>query len=149
MASIRRECGVCGKEIWRTPARVRPVNFCSLACRNTYWHKDKPVREEVKRRIAQTLTGRKNPRMTEMARSQVGEKHPRWKGAAATEHSGRKLAQYRYRLEPCEVCGREPGGKPRIERHHKDSNTRNNDRSNIAFLCVPCHKAAHRAMKGV
>lgn len=48
MASIRRECGVCGKEIWRTPARVRPVNFCSFACRNIYSHQGKPVREDVK-----------------------------------------------------------------------------------------------------
>lgn len=42
----------------------------------------------------------------------------------------------------CEIaeCGR------KAERHHKDGNTRNNDRSNIAFLCNKHHKEADGRM---
>ncbi len=35
----------------------------------------------------------------------------------------------------CERCVE----KPATDRHHKDGNTLNNDRSNVAFLCRKCH----------
>ncbi len=35
---------------------------------------------------------------------------------------------------PCEFCGAEPA-----ERHHRDSDARNNARSNIALACRRCH----------
>jgi predicted amidophosphoribosyltransferase len=37
-------------------------------------------------------------------------------------------------LGVCERCG-----KPATERHHKDGDTGNNVRSNLAFLCRRCH----------
>jgi hypothetical protein len=37
----------------------------------------------------------------------------------------------------CERCG----VVPPLDRHHKDGNPRNNDRSNIACLCRRCHQA--------
>ena len=33
--------------------------------------------------------------------------------------------------------------KDAVDRHHKDGDTANNDRSNIAFLCRSCHVRAH------
>jgi hypothetical protein len=36
----------------------------------------------------------------------------------------------------CERCG----VVPPLDRHHKDGNPRNNDRSNIACLCRRCHQ---------
>ena len=48
--------------------------------------------------------------------------------------TGNHRAQIMYPLEPCEVCGSE-----KSERHHKDDDTLNNDRSNIQFLCRKHH----------
>ena len=62
------------------------------------------------------------------------EEHPSWKGDEARTNTKRSRARIRYALGPCEKCG-EPG----TDRHHKDSNTGNNDRSNIAILCRRCH----------
>lgn len=43
----------------------------------------------------------------------------------------------------CEACK----SAPAAERHHKDKQLANNHYSNIAFLCRPCHLAAHAAMR--
>lgn len=40
------------------------------------------------------------------------------------------------------------GGQGRVQRHHRDGNRMNNDRSNIEFLCVKAHKDAHQALDG-
>ena len=57
-----------------------------------------------------------------------------WMGDKATAHTGRRRAQEWFPLEPCEVCGSD-----KSERHHKDDDTLNNDRSNIQFLCRKHH----------
>jgi hypothetical protein len=49
---------------------------------------------------------------------------------------GNFIAQRLYTADRCERCGDEHG---RLERHHVDGNTDNNDRSNIRILCVKCH----------
>lgn len=47
-----------------------------------------------------------------------------------------------YPSQPCEVCGT----MTKVQRHHVDMNTLNNDRSNIQFLCPLHHVAAEVAM---
>lgn len=55
-------------------------------------------------------------------------------------NAGRLRAERQYReLGICESCGRHPAH----DRHHKDGNTLNNERSNVALLCRKCHAAAH------
>lgn len=62
---------------------------------------------------------------------------------------GREIAQRLYpETEPCEVCGKAGRGRGVIDRHHRDSDRLNNDRSNIAFLCRKHHLAAHRVSDG-
>jgi len=55
-----------------------------------------------------------------------------------SEKAGRKraLKLFPY-IGPCEVCAH-----PMAERHHKDGNTANNARGNIAALCRRCHMEA-------
>jgi hypothetical protein len=66
------------------------------------------------------------------------EAHYAWKGRQVKPASGRQRARYRYKkLGKCEVCQKSPA----IERHHKDADTTNNDRSNIQFVCRRCHMA--------
>lgn len=59
--------------------------------------------------------------------------HRNWKGDNVTRAHARTRA-YKYPLTDCEECG-----KPATDRHHKDDNTKNNARSNIAILCRRCH----------
>jgi hypothetical protein len=78
----------------------------------------------------------------------VREAHARWVGATPTKRTGRARANQWFAPRPCAVCGEAPViGKRNVHRHHKDGNPRNNDESNIAFLCRTHHVAAHRAMK--
>ena len=58
-----------------------------------------------------------------------GEKHPSWKGDKARPETKRARAQRKYSLDKCERCG-----KKATERHHIDSDTGNNERSNILIL---------------
>lgn len=65
-----------------------------------------------------------------------------------SKSAGRSLANRLHPGEPCEVCAMPYGGRGRVQRHHIDGDTMNNDRSNIAFLCVAHHMSAHRARDG-
>lgn len=66
----------------------------------------------------------------------IGNKNPNWKGDSIAEHSGRFRAQRAFKeLGMCSRCSK----KKATDRHHKDGDTRNNNPSNIAFLCRRCH----------
>jgi hypothetical protein len=61
---------------------------------------------------------------------------PNWKGDAASQKAGRTRALRTHPVPAeCERCG----GAKRLDRHHKDGNTLNNERDNIAFVCRRCH----------
>lgn len=60
---------------------------------------------------------------------------PGWKGDGASDASKRLRAQRTFSLpERCERCS-----DGAVERHHKDGDPGNNERSNIEFLCRRCH----------
>lgn len=65
---------------------------------------------------------------------QRGQGNPNWKGDNVRKEQGRSRARKLYDLGICEQCG-----VPASDRHHKDGNTLNNTRSNIAMLCRRCH----------
>jgi hypothetical protein len=69
-------------------------------------------------------------------RCRFGEEHHCWVGDKVSVKSGRSRAIRHFAKRPCEVCGEE---KKRIDRHHKDGNTANNNPENIKFLCRRCH----------
>lgn len=66
--------------------------------------------------------------------TKIGPKHPGWKGDNCKQHTGRARAIKKFSIDLCEKCL-----KKAIDRHHKDENTKNNDRSNLLFLCRRCH----------
>lgn len=77
--------------------------------------------------------------------TRIGEKHPLWKGDAASLAAGRMRAGRMYRnVGPCTRCGAEKG-----ERHHIDSNPLNNEPDNIAILCRRCHQAVDGRREGL
>lgn len=63
-----------------------------------------------------------------------GERNRWWKGDAATQQSKHGRARVRFEMGPCELCA-----KPGKDRHHKDGNPGNNERSNVQILCRKCH----------
>lgn len=64
------------------------------------------------------------------------EDHPGWKGEEAGKGAKNMRARKWFEISGmCERCGE----KPACDRHHKDGNPGNNERSNIAFLCRRCH----------
>lgn len=63
-----------------------------------------------------------------------GPDHPHWKGDDATTMTKRKRARRLYALRACDECGASA-----TDRHHKDGDTGNNARTNIAILCRRCH----------
>lgn len=59
-----------------------------------------------------------------------------YKGDNIGADSGRMRARRLYKdLGICENCGKHPA----TDRHHINGDTKNNDRSNISFLCRSCH----------
>ncbi len=54
-------------------------------------------------------------------------------------NSGHKQAQRTYKAELCEMCG----GTLTLQRHHKDGNPTNNEKSNVMVVCQPCHVKIH------
>ena len=64
------------------------------------------------------------------------------------DQTGRCRAERMYPAQPCEVCGKPPGGRGTVDRHHRDSDRLNNAPDNIAFLCRKHHHAAHRETDG-
>lgn len=78
--------------------------------------------------------------LSELAKQRIGEKSNRWLGDKATPTAkkarGRREAQKLYPLpDKCQVCKKAKA----TERHHKDQDTNNNKKSNIMFVCHPCH----------
>src|SRR6185369_12100838 len=66
-------------------------------------------------------------------RKRFGPEHRNWKGDSVTTKGGRTRAIRKFPSIPKCACGK------LAERHHKDGNTANNDKSNIAFVCRRCH----------
>lgn len=66
-----------------------------------------------------------------------GREHGNWNPEPTSKHVGRSQARNLYTApSECERCG----ASRRLDRHHKDANPLNNERSNIAFLCRRCHQ---------
>lgn len=69
-------------------------------------------------------------------RGEAGAAHPSWKGNKVKPDTGRVRCKRLYpELGNCENCL----NKPAIERHHKNGNTTDNERSNVLFVCRQCH----------
>jgi hypothetical protein len=71
-----------------------------------------------------------------MTHPNAGAGNPRWKGGASSGHVQRKFDTKGKR---CARCNTDKD----IVRHHKDEDRKNNDKSNIEFLCRGCHSSHH------
>ncbi len=70
-----------------------------------------------------------------------GENGHNWRGTNVSTLAGNARCQTMYGLPTtCETCD---GSESRLERHHKDEDTLNNEFENIMFLCRKCHYQWH------
>ncbi len=109
------KCGTCGKELYRSPKRLRLAKhkkyFCNKSCQ-TVW------------------------------RNKIffGPNHKSWKDGHSSSASVTALNRFR-REKICEVCKTEDGRVLAV--HHKDRNRLNNTSENLAWLCHNCHFLVH------
>ena len=83
--------------------------------------------EEEKRRISNRM---------------VGQNNHRWVGDNVSVRGGRsRLHRVDSAIGKTCVCG-----KPAREIHHIDKNPKNNDTSNLEYVCSKCHRARHYAI---
>lgn len=79
-------------------------------------------------------------RWQQLHRDQRGAANPWWKGDAAARRTGHSRARSLYpTLGACEECGLVPA----VERHHRNGDTLDNRRANVALLCDRCHTRTH------
>ncbi len=73
-----------------------------------------------------------------------GPAHAQWKGDAVIKKTGQKRCRALFKnVGPCIRCGAE-----KVERHHIDGCTTNNDPKNIEILCRRCHMIADGRIEG-
>lgn len=92
--------------------------------------------------LAVYLCGRKMRLFKKVRKRHVLSKPPKplhLCSASWIKNSGRAIAKKLYKLGPCEGAGCE---KQATDRHHKNGNTHDNDKSNVAILCRRCHMLA-------
>ncbi|KKL51688.1 hypothetical protein LCGC14_2292950 [marine sediment metagenome] len=82
---------------------------------------------------------------TALLRDQRGEKNPSWKGNKAKKRSGNARALRLYpKLDKCNYCCSDAD-----VRHHIDTNTTNNAKTNILELCHKCHNKIHEKQRDI
>ncbi len=74
---------------------------------------------------------------TAISKRMKGEGNHRWNGGVWKNGNSQCVNKYDISNEYC-VCGEQAK-----ERHHIDRNPQNNERDNIEFVCIPCHRARH------
>jgi hypothetical protein len=110
-----RDCLRCGEPFFGYMPSSSKRKYCSASC---VWKGRKQSPEHIANR------------------TKDGEMHQNWKGNDIAVRSGRTRALRKFPIpDRCEKCRR----VGRLDRHHKDDNTANNERSNISFLCRKCH----------
>jgi hypothetical protein len=107
---------------WNLRGEHRPASITGEE-----WHKTHPP--------GTFPSGDAHPSRKHPERIPRGENSPEWKGDAISKASGRARARRQYKtLGQCELCD-----DLAVDRHHRDDNPRNNDVSNIQYLCRACH----------
>ena len=111
--------------------------FCSISCATTYKNltNNPSWREEVRLKISQNhadVSGKNNPMF-----GRTGAKAPSYidgrnKYKGGTYH---RILKANNVEEKCVYCG----CTEKIEVHHVDGNRRNNDISNLVYVCRRCH----------
>ena len=146
-------CRICNADLYVKPSHVKLGwgKYCSVTCRvkaqfkgkivNCYICEKKIYRSPNKlarsssKKFFCTKTCQTIWRNTEMY---TQEKHPNWQGG---ESSYRRLMDSSERRKVCTLCKTNDYRVPIV--HHVDKNRKNNNISNLTWLCHNCHYLVH------
>ena len=136
---VKYFCRCCGEEFWVHPSRAKRgnVHYCSISCATRYrnLHNNPSKKEEARKKISEhhaDVSGERNPMF-----GRSGENAPGYVDGRS-QYSGetyRKILMASGAPMRCELCK----GERNIQVHHRDGNHRNNELSNLAFVCSKCH----------
>jgi hypothetical protein len=137
---IEKSCLYCSEKFMVFPSQIKKGGgkFCSISCGTTYRNKkDNPSkRAEVRKKISENhadVSGEKNPMYGKRGKDATGYIDGRYINKTATH---RRLA-IKNLVAICYFC--EETDLKKLDVHHKDGNHKNNEMSNLVFMCRPCH----------
>ena len=142
------QCVVCKKEFSRPPSQLRK-GTCSRECGYKI-RIVKPNSGQFKkgdnRRLGYKYSDEAKHNMSVARMKSVfrtGVMHPRWKYGSRGYYGdmANKVIAESGVLKVCSICEINTN----IHVHHKDRNYKNNDISNLMYLCSSCHMKTHHA----
>jgi hypothetical protein len=152
------QCGMCNTEVWRSPSRVRAVNFCSYGCLGARKHQVRPrtyteaicgfCSKIFKVDVTQIKAG--NGKFCSkicMHENYSGDNSPKFKGGYIRPDGYMQVShKSKQWLEHDLVYFLKTGIKASKELHvhHKDGNKLNNSIDNLELLTNNQHKQAHQ-----
>lgn len=108
-----KECSICGKNVWRMPKRLKHSKSGKYFCNKTCQAKWRNLYF-------------------------VGSKHSNWKGGG---HAYRRMLMKHDSPKICSLC--KISDVRVLAVHHIDGNHKNNEISNLTWLCHNCHLLVH------
>jgi hypothetical protein len=118
----KHNCKHCNKEFEDSPSRVGKRIFCSQECYSDSQRIYKTTQE--KRKASKVLVNNKR---------------------GINWSSNNRKHVFALKPKKCEKCGYDEYDFC-LDIHHIDMNANNNDISNLAVLCVICHKKLHKGI---
>ena len=118
----KHKCKQCNKEFEDSPSRIGKRVFCSQECYSENQRTYKTTQE--KRKASKVLVNNK-------------------RGINWSTNNRKHV--FALKLKKCEKCGYDEYDFC-LDIHHIDMNPNNNDISNLAVLCVICHKKLHKGI---
>jgi hypothetical protein len=138
-------CLHCNKEFYVFPSVMKrgTVKCCSHSCSMSYRNLINPIKhsEETKKKISQNharLSGENNPMYGKRGKNAPAYKH----GLSGLAKQGlEKHRQYHVILAELNILKKCYFCKitEKLEVHHKDGNHKNNEISNLTWVCKKCH----------
>ena len=144
------ECSNCSKKFYRKPSQLKlcKAAYCSPKCQ----HDGRKTGSEISCHLCGRKAYKSSRHLKKFKRSfcsmkcslmwrnarQIGKNHPNWK----TGEYSYKGVLIRDKIAPrCALC--EITDKTVLAVHHIDRNRKNNQLSNLAWLCHNCHFLVH------
>lgn len=145
---VDRVCVHCGKAFKTYMSEIRKGGgkFCSIGCGTKHRNlTDNPAkRPEARRKISENhadVSGVNNPMYGRRGADAPNYIDGRSSWGINTQH-GRIIAASGAERK-CAICG----SSEQIEVHHLDGVHRNNDLSNLVYLCADCHRTKAHTYK--
>lgn len=147
MTKIKTQCLTCGKELFRSPSKIEPRNYCSTECYAKIRDKEIIKRGKPFRITRKTYKILRKKAIKALIEKTKGSKHYAWKGKKVGYH-GLHMWIRREKGNPiqCSYCGKISRNRRVIQWANIDGKYRRILADYIP-LCASCHKLKDLSMK--